>query len=53
MLPSWSRLIVDRMRVTQTMKELDLPPIRQDLVLQALTLPSCAIGYDYESKLKI
>lgn len=47
-LPSWTRAINDGMRLAKTRKALNLPvEIPSPLLLQALTLPQCTVGYDY------
>jgi hypothetical protein len=49
-MASWTRAINDRMRLAMSKLALDLPRgIPDALLMQALTLPQCQVGYDYVS----
>lgn len=48
-MPSWLRGIEDRVQAQKMIATLGLPPIPLELLIKATTLPSCAIGFDYET----
>ena len=47
-MPSWLRALGDRVRAREAIEALGLPPTPLDAVVEALTLPSCQTGIDYE-----
>lgn len=48
-MPSWLRVVEDRVKAKVTARALNLPPIPIDLLILATTLPQCQSGYDYET----
>ncbi|KAK4705810.1 endoribonuclease Dicer, partial [Phenoliferia sp. Uapishka_3] len=48
MTPSLTRLLHDAVQTKALMDEFELPPIPIPLMIQALTAPSCSVGYDYQ-----